>query len=89
MDLVRHEVFLGDERLALTPKEYELLRYFMVNCGKMLLHKEILKSVWGAAHGEDIAYLRVYIVQIREKIEPETGASVFIKGGFNDQVQQK
>ena len=89
MDLVRHEVFLGDERLALTPKEYELLRYFMVNCGKMLLHKDILKSVWGAAHGEDIAYLRVYIGQIREKIEPETGASVFIKGGFNDQVQQK
>jgi two-component system, OmpR family, KDP operon response regulator KdpE len=78
MDLVRHEVFLNNERVAFTPKEYDLLRFFMVNRGKMLTHKEILKSVWGAAHGEDTTYLRVYIGQIREKIEDKTTKPVYI-----------
>ena len=64
MDLVRHEVFLHDKLQAFTPKEYDLLRHFMVNRGKMLTHKEILKKVWGAAHAEDTTYLRVYIGQI-------------------------
>lgn len=69
MDLVRHEVFFRDEKFPFTPKEYELLRYFMVNCGKMLTHKQILKDVWGPAHADDMQYLRVYISQLREKIE--------------------
>ena len=69
MDLVRHQVFLNDVLLSFTPKEYDLLRHFMVNCGKMLTHKEILKKVWGEAHGNDTAYLRVFIGQIRTKIE--------------------
>lgn len=71
MDLVRHEVFLNDEKLALTPKEYALLRYFLVQRGKMLTHKQILKEVWGPAHGENTQYLRVYVGQLREKIEKE------------------
>ncbi len=49
MDLVRHEVFLKDKLVAFTPKEYDLLRHFMVNRGKMLTHKEILKTVTGLA----------------------------------------
>ena len=71
MDLVRHEVFLDNEKLALTPKEYALLRYFLVQRGKMLTHKQILKEVWGPAHGENTQYLRVYVGQLREKIEKE------------------
>jgi two-component system KDP operon response regulator KdpE len=78
MDLVRHEVFLNDLLTPFTPKEYDLLRYFMVNRGKMLTHKEILKAVWGAAHVDDTTYLRVYIGQIREKIEANPTAPVFI-----------
>jgi len=78
MDLVRHEVFLKDKLLAFTPKEYDLLRHFMVNRGKMLTHKEILKTVWGAAHGDDTTYLRVYIGQIREKIEENPTLPIFI-----------
>jgi two-component system KDP operon response regulator KdpE len=69
MDLIRHEVFRDGEKVALTPKEYELLRYFMVNRGRMLTHKQILNEVWGAAHGEDTQYLRVYVGQVREKLE--------------------
>jgi two-component system KDP operon response regulator KdpE len=78
MDLVRHEVFINDKLTPFTPKEYDLLRYFMVNRGKMLTHKEILKNIWGAAHAEDTTYLRVYIGQIREKIEDDTSRPVFI-----------
>lgn len=78
MDLVRHEVFLDDELVAFTPKEYDLLRYFMVNRGKMLTHKEILRAVWGAAHSDDTTYLRVYIGQIREKIEANPTRPTFI-----------
>ncbi len=79
MDLVRHEVFLNDTLTPFTPKEYDLLRHFMVNRGKMLTHKEILKAVWGVAHAEDTAYLRVYIGQIREKIEQNSATPIFIK----------
>lgn len=78
MDLVRHEVFLVDELLAFTPKEYDLLRYFMIHRGKMLPHRDILKAVWGDAHAEDTQYLRVFISQIREKIEKDPAIPVRI-----------
>lgn len=78
MDLVRHEVFLKGEKTTFTPKEYELLRYFMIHRGKMLTHKQILKDVWGPAHGEDMQYLRVYISQLREKIEGKDAALIYI-----------
>ncbi|MDX2073764.1 MAG: response regulator transcription factor [Alphaproteobacteria bacterium] len=78
MDLVRHEVFVNDALTGFTPKEYDLLRYFMVNRGKMLTHKDILKTVWGTAHVDDTTYLRVYIGQIREKIEVDSAHPQFI-----------
>lgn len=78
MDLIRHEVFLYDKLIAFTPKEYKLLRHFMINQGKMLTHREILKTIWGASHGNDTSYLRVYIGQIREKIEVNPANPVFI-----------
>lgn len=73
MDLVRHEVFIDDQKVAFTPKEYELLRYFLTNRGRMLTHKQILKEVWGPAHVDDTQYLRVYIGQVREKLETHPG----------------
>ena len=78
MDLVRHEVRVHDEPTFFTPKEYELLRYFMVHKGKMLTHRQILKDVWGPAHGDDMQYLRVYVSQLREKIEPNPKKPTFV-----------
>ena len=69
MDLVRHEVHIAGSKMMFTPKEYELLRYFMIHRGKMLTHKQILKDVWGPAHVDDMQYLRVYVSQLREKLE--------------------
>ena len=73
IDLVRHEVQKDGERVALTPKEYELLRYFMINRGRMLTHRQILMEVWGPAHGENTQYLRVYVGQLRDKLERDPG----------------
>lgn len=78
IDLVRHEVFLDDKLVAFTPKEYNLLRYLITNCGKMLSHRDILTEVWGAAHSTDTQYLRVFIGQIREKIEKNPAAPKII-----------
>lgn len=78
MDLVRHEVFIDGESTFFTPKEYELLRYFMVNRGKMITHKQLLKDVWGPAHGDDMQYLRVYVSQVREKIEPDLKTPTYV-----------
>ncbi|WP_199899177.1 response regulator transcription factor [Sneathiella glossodoripedis] len=78
MDLVRHEVYIDGQNTFLTPKEYELLRYFMVNRGKMITHKQVLKDVWGPAHADDMQYLRVYVSQLREKIEPEPKSPSYV-----------
>jgi two-component system KDP operon response regulator KdpE len=78
MDLVRHEVYIHGQKVPFTPKEYDLLRYFIVNSGRMLTHKQILKEVWGVAHTEDTQYLRVYIGQVREKLDTYPGLGKII-----------
>jgi len=78
MDLVRHEVYIDGEKVSFTPKEYDLLRYFITNRGRMLTHKQVLKEVWGPAHIEDTQYLRVYIGQVREKLETVPGLGKLI-----------
>lgn len=79
IDLVRHEVFLDEKLISFTPKEYGLLKYMIINCGKMLGHRDILKEVWGAGHSDDVQYLRVFIGQIREKIESDPANPIIIK----------
>jgi two-component system KDP operon response regulator KdpE len=90
MDLVRHEVYLHDKLLAFTPKEYNLLRYFIVHRGKMLTHKQILNEVWGPAHSDDTQYLRVFISQLREKIEstdPEVAKLIATEPGIGYRME--
>jgi two-component system KDP operon response regulator KdpE len=70
MNLVSHEVYINGLKCVFTSKEYELLHYFMINRGKMLTHQNILKKVWGNAHQDDMQYVRVYVRQLRTKIEP-------------------
>lgn len=90
MDLVRHEVFIDGEKVPFTPKEYNLLRYFLVNRGRMLTHKQILKEVWGAAHVEDTQYLRVYIGQVRDNLEikPGLGKIIISEAGIGYRMDQ-
>ena len=65
----RHEVMVSKQLVHLTPKEFDLLKLLVGNPGRVLTHKIILEKVWGPAHREDIAYLRVFISQLRQKIE--------------------
>lgn len=78
MDVVRHEVKIKDEIISLSPKEYKLLRYFMMNAGKMIMHSQLLTELWGKAHEENIQYLRIYIGQLRQKIEPDPSKPTYI-----------
>lgn len=71
VDLLRHEARKKDVLLELSPREYELLSYLIRNKGNMLTHRQLLKALWGEAHAHDRQYLRVYIKQLRHKIETE------------------
>ena len=66
-----HRVERASNAIRLTPKEFDLLVLLARNAGKVLTHRQILQSLWGPAHVEDTPYLRVFIGQLRQKIEPE------------------
>jgi two-component system KDP operon response regulator KdpE len=69
VDLEKRSVAVGGRPVALTPNEFELLRLFARNEGKLLTHRTILREVWGPAYGDESHYLHVYISQLRRKIE--------------------
>ncbi len=69
IDLAAHRVSRGSSVVKLTPKEFDLLALLARNPGRVLTHRQILTKIWGAAHVEDVPYLRVFIGQPRQKIE--------------------
>ncbi len=69
MDFERRLVARDGRQVKLTPKEYDLLAVLFRNAGRVVTHRQILSSVWGPAHTEDTQYLRVFIGQLRAKIE--------------------
>jgi two-component system KDP operon response regulator KdpE len=69
VDLVRRIVKLKDEEVKLSPKEYELLRLLVQHAGKVLTHNFMLRNLWDEL--ADVQYLRVYVRQLRQKIEPD------------------
>jgi two-component system KDP operon response regulator KdpE len=69
VDAVRHRASRAGAELKLTPKEFELLSFLARHAGRVVTHKQILTAVWGPAHTEDTQYLRVYVGQLRHKIE--------------------
>jgi two-component system KDP operon response regulator KdpE len=71
IDAVRHRVMRAGAELKLTPKEFELLSFLARHVGRVLTHRQILAAIWGPAHTEDTQYLRVYIGQLRQKIEAQ------------------
>lgn len=71
IDTVRRIVERDGQAVKLTPKEYDLLILLARHAGRVVTHKTLLTSVWGPAHGEDMHYLRVFIGQLRGKIEKD------------------
>jgi two-component system KDP operon response regulator KdpE len=78
VDLERRLVTLRSEPVALTPTEFDLLRVFVRNEGRLLTHPMILREVWGPAYGDESHYLHVYVSQLRRKIEPDPTRPRFI-----------
>lgn len=71
VDLSRRVVTLAEREVRLTPIEYRLLALLAQNAGKVLTHRQILREVWGPAHVEQTHYLRVYMAQLRRKLEAD------------------
>jgi two-component system KDP operon response regulator KdpE len=69
IDLTRRVVTIGDDEIHMTPIEYRLLVYLAKHEGKVLTHRQILREVWGPGHGDETSYLRVYMLQLRRKLE--------------------
>lgn len=71
IDLEAHTANQRDKTLRLTPKEFDLMVHFVRNAGKVLTHRTLLGAVWGGDYTEQTEYLRVFIGQLRKKIEPD------------------
>ena len=71
VDLAHRTVTRKGEAVKLTPTEYALLRLLVQHAGKVLTHRQILKSVWGPEYVEETHYLRVYFAQLRQKLEED------------------
>jgi len=71
VDLVRHIVTRGDDEVRLTPTEWGVLEVLVRNPDRLVGKREILTTVWGPAYGSEDAYLRLYLAQLRKKLEAE------------------
>ncbi len=71
LDVEQQRAYLREQEVRLTPTELSLLCFLMQNEGKVLTHRILLRAIWGPAYGEEADYLRVYVRQLRRKIEPD------------------
>lgn len=69
IDLSRRVAMKSDQEISLTPTEYDLLRLFMQNAGRVLTHRQIIRKVWGGGYDDEMHLLRVNISNLRRKIE--------------------
>jgi two-component system KDP operon response regulator KdpE len=73
----RHVTSPG-RNVRLTPKEFDLLRYLVTHANKVLPHRELLQAVWGPDYGDQVDYLRVFVNQLRKKIEPKPSSPIYL-----------
>jgi two-component system, OmpR family, KDP operon response regulator KdpE len=71
VDLARREVAVGGRAVHLTPNEYRLLTVLIKNAGRVMTHRQLLREVWGPGSAEQSHYVRVYVNQLRQKIETD------------------
>ncbi|MGN6535586.1 MAG: response regulator [Mesorhizobium sp.] len=89
VDLVRRIVRMRGEEVKLTPKEYDILRMLVAHAGKVLTHRMLMNEVWG---GEtDVQYLRIYVRQLRQKIEtnPERPQYILTETGIGYRLKME
>lgn len=78
VDLHRRHVYVRGRKIHLTPTEFKLLAVLMENHGRVVAQRDLLEQVWGQEYVDDIYYPRVYISQLRRKIEPDPANPIYI-----------
>ena len=78
VDLIQRRVTVDGREVKLTPTEYEIIKLLAQNAGRVLTHRQLLKAVWGNSYDEDTHYIRVYIGQLRRKIENDPARPKYI-----------
>jgi two-component system, OmpR family, KDP operon response regulator KdpE len=78
VDFDTRQVTSRGHHVRLTPKEFELLRYLVAHANKVLPHRELLQAVWGPDYGDQVDYLRVFVNQLRKKIEPTPSSPTYL-----------
>jgi two-component system, OmpR family, KDP operon response regulator KdpE len=78
IDLESRNVTVAGREVHLTPKEFDLLTYFMKHAGKVLTHRTLLAALWGGNYVEQNEYLRVFVGNLRKKIEADTSGPRYI-----------
>ena len=71
IDFQSRKLIVGGNEVRLTPKEFDLLRYLTLHPNRAIPHRELLQAVWGPDYGDEVEYLRVFVKQLRRKIEPK------------------
>jgi two-component system KDP operon response regulator KdpE len=79
VDLGRRRVWLGETEVRLTPIEYRLLAVLIRHAGKVLTHRQLLQEVWGPGQVEQTHYLRVYMANLRRKLETDPARPRFLR----------
>jgi two-component system, OmpR family, KDP operon response regulator KdpE len=78
IDLAAHKVTVRQREIHLTPKEFDLLVYLARHAGKVITHRTLLNAVWGGHNTEQVQYLRVFVGQLRKKLEPAASSPRYI-----------
>jgi two-component system, OmpR family, KDP operon response regulator KdpE len=78
IDVDEHRVVVAEKEIKLTPKEFEVLKYLVSNAGKVVTHRALLQAVWGWESTDQTEYLRVFINQLRRKIEADASHPHYI-----------
>jgi two-component system KDP operon response regulator KdpE len=83
VDLLRRHVMRDGVDVKLSPKEFELLQQLVIHAGKVLTHRHLLREIWQSSNVDDVPYLRVYVRQLRSKLEvdPERPALITTEPG--------
>src|SRR5579875_2651804 len=71
VDFAARQVVAHGQPVRLTPKEFELLQYLVANANKPVTHRKLLQTLWGPEYGDEVEYLRVFVSQLRKKIESD------------------
>lgn len=79
VDLARRQVFVDGEEVRLTPNEYKLLATLVEHAGKVLTHRQLLRAVWGPGYLTEVHYVRLYMAQLRHKLEADPARPRYLR----------